>query len=920
MRAGADDALSVAICTSRFQCLQNQQRFARGYALLSFAKTRSACIFNEFLKPLDLGQPTLKTGEKKSVREGKKTVAVCVQSLKCCFDGRREKKEVEVMMGTLWQDLQYGIRMLLKHRGFTLVAVLVLALGIGANAAIFSLVNAAILRPLPGVEGPDRLVLLERLQKDRLFFNFGYPDYLDYRDRARTLAGLAAHVGTPLSFSGGTTERIRGDLVTGNYFTTLGVRPALGRLLLPEDDGPPGAHPVAVLSYGFWQQTFGAEPQVIGREIALNNHNFTIVGVAAEGFGGTMAGTPIDLWLPLAMQPQAIPRMSAGIFHDRSAGWLGLFGRLKPGVGVEQAQAEMKAIARQLEQSYPGTNEGRSLQMLGGLGYSSDDRVSLRRILGLLLAAVVLLLLISCGNVANLLLVRAASRRREIAVRLALGATRGRLVRQLLTEGLLLSLLAGIFGLLLAPWTAALVAASQQSSSLFRGLDLSPDWRVLGFTLALSVLTGVVFGLAPALQATKPDLAISLKDGAATAGHRRSRLQNALVIAQVALSLVLLVGAGLVVRTMRNALTVDRGFEDEKLLLASFDLSIQGYTEPQGKLFYSQIIPRLESLPGVISASLAKTVPPNDWSDRMSVFFPGQEPPQDVLRGHEELGARVDANRIAPHYFQTLSIPLLGGREFTEADREGAPPVAIINEKLARHLWPGENPLGKRLAAPFLSGPPRPPVEIIGVAKDTKHRSLLLDVPLLLYLPESQAYDGRATIVVRTGADPKSVIPAIRREVAALDKNLPLFAVKTMREQIAGTLWQQRLAADLIGLFGLLALLLAAVGLYGLMAHFVAQRTHEIGIHMALGARPPDVLRRVLQHGMRLILTGVFIGLMAAGGLTRLMKSLLYGVSATDSVTYGGVTLLLTLVALLACYLPARRAMKVDPLVALRHE
>jgi macrolide transport system ATP-binding/permease protein len=823
-------------------------------------------------------------------------------------------------MVTLWQDLQYGIRMLIKHRNFTLVAIFALALGIGANTAIFSLVNAALLRPLPGVENPDQLVLLERMQHGRVSVNFGYPDYLDYRDRNQTLSSLAAHVVTPLSFSNGATDRIRGDLVTGNYFTTLGVKSALGRLILPEDDGQLGGQAVAVLSYGFWQKAFGADSHVIGQEINLNGHNFTIVGVAAGDFNGVMTGAPIDLWLPLGMQPQAIPRMSEDVLRDRSAGWLNLFGRLKSGVGLEQAQAEMKAIARQLEQDYPSTNEGRSLRMIGGLGLGSDDHLGMQRFLGLLLTAVALLLLSSCGNVATLLLVRGAKRRREFAVRLALGATRGRLIRQLLTEGMLLSLLAGALGSLLAPWTAALIADFEQPSSLFRYLNLDPDFRVLGFTLALSVLTGLLFSLTPALQASKHDLTISLKDGAATAGHRQSRLQNAMVIAQVALSLVLLIGAGLVVRTMREALTIDRGFSNEGLLLMSLDLSIQRYTEPQGKEFYSQITRRLESIPGVVSASLAKTVPPNDWSDRLSVFYVGQEPSSEVLRARDDLGVRVDANRIAPRYFQTLGIPLLEGREFSEADREGAPLVAIINAKLAHRLWPGENPIGKHLAVPFYNGPPRPPVEIVGVAKDTKHRSLLLDPPFLLYLPEAQAYDGRATIVMRTATDPKSLILAIRREVAALDKNLPLFAVKTMPEQIASTLWQQRMAADVIGLFGLLALALAALGLYGVIAHFVAQRTREIGIRMALGARRGNIMRVVLRHGMGLTLIGVGIGLMAAAALTRLMKSLLYGVSATDPMTFGGLAMLVVVVALLACYLPARSATKVDPMVALRSE
>jgi predicted permease len=831
---------------------------------------------------------------------------------------RNASKNREDPMTNLWRDLRYSVRTFFKRPGFALAAISALALGIGGNVAIFSLVNAALLRPAPGVEAPAQIVLLERLQRDRLYFNFSYPDYRDFREGNQTLTGLAAHVGTPLSFSDGATERIRGDLVTGNYFTTLGVKPAIGSLLPPDENVRPNA--VAVLSYAFWQRNFGADPQAIGRIINLNGHGFRVLGVAARNFRGVTAGVSIDVWIPLGAQPWAIPRMSEGALQDRSAGWLSLFGRLRPEVTLDQAQAEMKFIARQLEQSHPGTNTGRGLQMIGGLGFDSDDRASLRRFLGLLQTTVGLLLLISCGNVANLLLTRAAARRREIAVRLALGATRGRLIRQLLMEGASLSFVAGFLGLILAPWTSALIAASQGSSGLLRGLDLEPDWRITAFTFALSALTGVLFSLAPALQASKPDLVSSLKDGAAAASFRRSRLQSALVVTQVALSLVLLIGAGLVVRTMREALAIDRGFENKDLLLASFDLSIQGYTEPQGKSFYSRLTERLGSIPGVISVSLAKTVPPNDWSDRMSVFFPGQEPSAEALRSRDDLGVKVDANRIAPRYFQTLGIPLAQGREFSDSDRDGAPLVAIINEKLARRLWPGENPLGKRLSAPFYSGPPRPPLEIVGVANDTKHRSLLLDAPFLLYLPESQAYDGRATIVARSSVDPQRLIPAIRQEVAALDKNLPLFAVKTMTEQIADTLWLQRLVADLTGLFGSLALALAALGLYGVMAHFVATRTREIGVRMALGARRGVILREVIWRGLGLTLVGVGLGLTGAMALTRLIKGLLYGVSATDPLTFSGLSLLVLAAALLACFFPAWSATKVDPTVALRSE
>jgi macrolide transport system ATP-binding/permease protein len=822
-------------------------------------------------------------------------------------------------MDSTWQDLRYALRLFLKSPGVTASAVLALALGIGANTAIFSLVNGVLFRPLPGVQDPDHLVTLERTQNGRMS-SAAYPDYFDYRDHNTSFVGLAAHCGTPLSSNEGTPERLRGDLVSGNYFSVLGATPAIGRLIGPEDDDQPGAHPIAVLSHGFWLRAFGASPEVVGRGMKLNGFDFTIVGVASRDFNGTETGGSYDVWIPIKMQAQAMPRtMGRHWFNDRAAGWLSLFGRLKPGVSVNEADAELATIARGLEQSYPDTNTDRHISVVAGLGLDSDDRASLRGLLTILLASVMLLLLIACSNVSSLLLLRATSRRREIAVKQALGATRGRLIRQLLTEGLLLSLVAGGLGLLLAPWTAELILAFQQPAYGLRGVNISPDARVLAFTVVLSFTTALVFGLAPALQGSRVDLVTSLKDGAPSSGHRKSRLQGNLVIAQIALSLVLLIGAGLAVRTMLEALAMDKGFDSQNMVLMSMDLTIRGYSESKGQSFYEDLIHRVDALPGVVSSSLAKTVPPNDWSDRLSVFLPGEEPPPAVLRARDDLGLRVDANRIAPNYFRTLGVPMLAGREFTDQDRAGATMVAIINERLANQLWPGEYAVGKLLAVPFWHEP-RPPVQIVGVARDTKHRSLLADMPMLIYLPESQAYDGRATLVVRTSGDPRKLIPAIRGEVAALDKDLTLQAVKTMTDQIESTLWQQRTAAGLIGVFGLLALGLSAIGIYGVIAHTVAQRTREIGIRMALGAGAQAVQRMILRQGLLLALTGVVVGLAAAFALTRLMSSFLYGVSATDPLTFLIASVVLVGVAVGACLVPARRATRVDPMIALRCE
>ena len=823
-------------------------------------------------------------------------------------------------MNQLWQDLRHAARGLKRSPGFAVVAILALALGIGANTSIFTLLNAVLLRPLPGVVNPERLVTFKRLQLNNPDYGFGYPDFLDYQKQQKSFSGLAGECRTPLSLSHGATERVRGALVTEDYFSVLGVRAAMGRLIGPEDLERRG-EPVVVLSYGLWQRGFGSDPSVLGRAFRVNGHSFTVVGVADKRFIGTIPGAPVDAWLPLTAQPEAIPRMSADVLHSRTAGWIGISGRLKQGVALEEARAEMQTIAAHLAQEYPQTNEHRSVDLSAGVGVDPDDKQVLGRFFSVLLAAVGMLLLIACGNVANLLLVRATGRRREIAIRLAMGASGGQLLRQLLTEGMLLSLLGGILGLAIAPWTASLILAFQQPLYPMTALDLAPDVRVLCFTLAIAVLTGILFGLAPALQISKPDLVTSLKEGARGTGSRRSRVQPALVAVQVALSLVLLMGAGLAVRSMRNVLGGEFGFKTEHLAMFTMDLSIQGFTEQQGQTFYRQLMERIEAVPSVQAASLAWTVPPRDLSGRISLFYEGQAPPQEVLRGHEfELGIRVDEDIVAPNYFRTMSIPLVAGRDFTSRDDASAPRVAIVNEKLAQRLWPGESVLGRRIECPSMQGQPRPPIEIIGVAKDTKYRSLLLEPPPVIYLPLPQNYDGRETLLVRAAGDPANVVPALRSLVAKINPDLPVYGVKSMLEQVADSLWQQRMAANLIGCFGALALILAAIGLYGVISHWVAQRTNEIGIRMALGANPGNILRLVIGKGMAVALLGVVLGAVVTQGATRAMSSLLYGVGASDAGTMAAVSLLLTAVALIASYLPARRATKVDPMVALRDE
>jgi predicted permease len=824
------------------------------------------------------------------------------------------------MIETLFQDIRYALRGLRKNPGFAIVCILTLALGIGANTAMFTVINAVLIRPLAGVMNPGGLVILERLQKNNPDFAFGYPDYLDYRDQSQSFTGLAARCRTALTLSHGTTERIVGELVSSNYFSVLGVNPVLGRLIAAQDVQTEDEAPVAVLSYGIWQRVFGSDPEVAGKSILLNAHRFTVIGVAARQFAGTTVGSPTDVWLPLTMQPTAIPRMSRGVLHNRNAGWIEIFGRLKRNVRLAEARNELQIIAGRLAAAYPESNEHRSVDVIPSFGMDPDDRAALEKFLGLLIGSVGILLLISCSNVANLLLSRADSRRREIAVRLALGAGRGRLVRQLLTEGLLLSLLAGALGLLLAPWAGNLILAFRQPLYALHNVDTMPDARVLAFALLEALLTGVLFSLTPALQSSKPDLVVTLKDNTPGAG-RRSRLRSVLVSSQVALSLVLLVVAGVTVRRMQQIVNQNPGFTNSRILMMSISPSVQGYSETQGERLYGELLARAERIPGVESASLAVTVPPEDWSTRVSIFYEGQVPPLDYVRGHEfEVGIRVDMNTVAPNYFRTLEIPILRGRDFTELDKPGAPLVGIVSQKLAQRLWPDQDAVGKRIEWPSWVGAPRPPIEIVGVSADARYRSLIADVPLLLYVPESQNYSGTQTLVVHTAVNPEDLVGAVRSAVNSVDRNLPVFAVKTMAEQMGDSLWQPRMAAGILGSFSIFALILAAVGLYAVVSQWMGQRTREIGIRMTLGAQPRDVVRLTLGYGAGLAIWGIVAGILFSSALTRFVSVVLFGTSSAEALTIAVIAALLLIVALAACYIPARRAMRVDPMVALRHE
>ena len=824
-------------------------------------------------------------------------------------------------MTTLWQDVRYGLRVLWKSKGFTAVAVLTLALGIGANTAIFSGVSAFVLRPLPGVDDPERLAALFETAKDGKwgYNNFSYPDYLDYRAQSHAFEGVLAHRMVQAAL-GGEREQAGvewGQMVTGNFFDVLKVRMRLGRGFLPEEDQTPGTHPVVVLSDDLWRTRFASDGSVVGKTVQLNGHPFTVVGVAPAEFTGAKWALGMKFWVPLMMKRQVVGGADDDWMRARGNHWLELMARLRPGAMREQAAAELTTIADRLEQQYPEdrnkdvrvlavTEQESRFQDMAGVVYLSS---------GMALVVIGLVLLVACANVANMMLARAVVRRREIGIRLALGAGRWRVVRQLLTESLLLSLAGGALGLLLAFWMTDAMITFFPAIAYQIVLSVAPDARALVFTFAVSVLTGVVFGLAPALQASRPDLVGVLKGESQRAGRaRRLSLRNALVVAQVALSLVVLVCAALFVRSFRNAKSIDPGFATRDAVVVSVNPGLFGYTKEQGRDFYRRLAERAQSLPGVDGAGLVNWLPLGDSSNMWGPVYPAEQPPPAPGEGWSAY-----SEIVTPGYLKAMRIPLLEGRDFDEHDRAGLNPEAVIvNETLARRLWPGGSALGKRM---MLGRGDKPDVlEVIGVARDTKVRTLGEGPRNLMYVSVDQSYSGGMSLVAHTSGERAGVVAGLRQAVKELDPRMPLYNVRTIEQHLTWAFWAQNMAASLATAFGLLALALAAVGLYGVIAYTVAQRTHEIGIRVALGAQGSDILRLVLSRGMWLTLAGVACGLAAALSSARLVAGLLYGVSPADPATYILVSLLLAGVALLACLVPARRAAKVDPMVALRYE
>jgi putative ABC transport system permease protein len=818
-------------------------------------------------------------------------------------------------MDALLSDLRYAVRTLVKRPGFAAVTILTLALGIGANTAIFSVVNAVLLRPLP-FPSPERLVMVWETAPGNETRSVAPGNLTDWRGQSRIFEQVAGYSDSNFNLTGGAEpERLAGATVSENFFAALGVAAARGRTFSTEDAARPGER-VAILSDGLWRRRFGSDANLLGRNITLDGKSYTVVGVMPPGFH---LPATAELWA-LGERGVPVPPSLAAQFPDsdfashRDAHFVSVVARLKPGATLEQAQAEMSAIAQRLEQEYPETNSGLGVNVIP-LHQQVVGRT--QTMLWLLVGAVSLVLLIACANVANLLLARTAQREREIAIRMALGAGRLRLIRQTLTESLLLSVVGGAVGLLVALWGVDLFV-SLSPGDIPRLGEVGVDARLLGFALVISLVTGIGFGLLPALQSSRLDLNASLKEGGtkATEGRRRRRTRSLLVVSEIALAQVLLVGAGLLLTSFLRLQSVDPGFNPEQLLTARVALSLTEYSDRSRRAaFYEEALRRLHTVPGVHSAAMVMNLPLSGSTMNRGFRIEGQAAP----RADEDV--TMDYQVVSPGYFSTMHIPVVRGRALTEADDERAQRVVVINERLARRYWPGADPTGRRLAI----GDPSKEESwrtIVGVVGDVHHAGLSQPPFPGAYVPYRQDSESwsRMSFVVRAAGDPANLAAAVRREFLAIDANQPISHVQPMKELMSASVMRTRFVSTLVSLLALISLALAAVGIYGLMSFSVSERTQEIGIRMALGARTRDILKMVFKQGMTLTLSGVGLGLAAAFALTRVMSSLLYGVSATDPVTFVGISLLLAAVALLACYVPARRATRVDPMVALRYE
>ena len=833
-------------------------------------------------------------------------------------------------METLLKDIRYSVRSLLSRPGFTAIAVITLAVGIGANTAIFSIVNAMLFRPRP-VAHPERLVELYSGQPNNPYHASAYPDFLVFRNQPEILSGLAAYHIEQFKLGGvDEVEQIFGEVVSGNYFEVLGVNPIRGRAFLPEEDQTPGTHPVAVISHGLWQRRFNSNPAVIGQTITLNHQSLTVIGIAPPEYTGMIRGLAIEVWVPMMMVPQLSPQYDLARLNSRGNSWLFIVGRLRPNVTLAQARARFDLVTRQLRDAYPEswrekrqeTNEVR--EKFVTVLPESETRIhpqvrpSVYAGIALILVMINLVLLIACMNLAGLLLARALERRREIAVRLALGAGRGRIVQQLLTESVLLALVAGVAGTFLAMWLMNLLVAFIPAlpEGIRLSIDLQMDWNVLAYTFGFSLLVGVFFGLVPALQISRPNVIATLKEGSQVfaGGYAQSRLRNGLIVAQVALALLLLTGAGLAMRSLRNINPTRLGFDSGNLVVAPVKLEEQ-YDRARSQEFYRQLQERTLALPGVRTVSFVDNVPGGLLGgSRRSVG----------IEGYKQ-STEIDSNTIGAGYLTEMNIPIVQGRDFNEHDRDGAPCVSAVNESFVRRYFADGRALGKHLTK-FARKSESQSCEIVAVVRDDKFQSLQKEPVPWFAFPLQQTHAQSMVMLVHTVGPPESMVSAVRRAIQSLDQDIPIADVVTLTDTFKPMLFLYQLFGMVIGGCGGLAVLLASLGIYGTVAYGVGQRTREIGIRHALGANKQDILGLVIKQGMIRVVYGLGLGLLLALALTRVLASsvfevdLLYGVSPNDPLTYMLVGALLMLVTLLACYVPARRATKVDPVVALRNE
>jgi predicted permease len=821
-------------------------------------------------------------------------------------------------MGMLLQDIRYGWRMLCKTPALTVVVAVTLALGIGANALIFSFVNGFLLRPMP-VPHPEQIAVLAANQKgdSPLLYSFSYPEFVDFRKQADSFAALVGYsLAQPGLSADGHVDQVLASFVTGNYFSVLGVKPALGRLILGSEENQPGEQPVVVLGYSYWQKRFGGNPGVIGKQVRVNGKQATIIGVGPKQFQGAISVVDMDMYMPWG-SAAAFDQVSSNPATDRNTRVVRVMARLKPGVSFSTAQASINVIAARLAKQYPATDANVTVhvyrEQLARPAPLANNLIAVIASFFLILG--ILLLLLACMNVANVLLARATVRQREMGLRAALGAGRSRLIRQMLTETILLGLMGGVLGVILGEWASPRDAFGLASTSLPVRIDYSFDWHVFAYSFAVALFTGIFVGLWPALRASRTDLNRILQEGGRSdsAGAGRNRLRSALVVAQVAGSLMLLIIAGLFVRSLRHAESMYLGFDPDHVLSVRMDPHQIGYDQARATEFYRQLEARAQALPGVQSVSLAYGSPLTGNVNAGTVALEGQTAPS----GQQPPSVFFD--NVTPAFFETLRVPLLRGRAFTESDNQSAPPVVIVNQTMAEKYWPHQDPIGKHFSLKIFTEPAKT-MQVVGVSGNGKYVFISEDPTPFFYVPLAQNYTSLRALEVRSSVAPEGLLTPLQAEIHKLAPDLPITEAKTMKQAVGDELLEYRLGAGVAAAMGAIGLLLAVIGIYGIVSFSTEQRTREIGIRMALGGSARDVMRLILQQGVGMVGVGLGVGLLAALGITRVMSRLLVGVSPNDPLTYGAVALLLAAIALLACWIPARRATRVDPGVALRYE